>query len=224
MLATKTLSFTPCPADATDLQLKLAVGRAYAAWKALKDRAINPDGEFDPKGRWEPSDDERRECCRSIRSPSVKWPYTILKHCRSVEHVAARFAIPATLLRKRIARENPRPAVFHADHYKAVAMLDDGRLVSVYDGVTEYRLGETLREPCRPGHRGGYYCHPDVEMSNATARRLFPDVSALYGCPRLALIRVRVGGRKIRYSGGKVAFSSVTPVEVVRVRKAVCEW
>jgi hypothetical protein len=211
------LSFTPCPENPTARQTTLAVGRAYAAWRALQDRAIHPDGEFDDKKRWYPSAEERCDCCSSVRSPSAAWPFSLIKHCRSVEHVAARFRVEPSALRKRIRREEPPRPVVHADHYKLVAVVD-GRYLSIFDGRTEYRLGESLREPARPDHGGGFYCHADLDaIVNGPPRRLFPPDSALADAPK-AILRVRVGGRKLCYDGGKVAFSEMTPVAVIEIR------
>lgn len=62
-----------------------------AAYKYLRrrDRREHPEGSFDSVGRWTPSEDEREECCASIRSPSGAYPYSLMQHCRSAEHVAA---------------------------------------------------------------------------------------------------------------------------------------
>jgi hypothetical protein len=213
-MATATLSFTPCPADPTPRQLTLAVNRAYAAWKALQDREIHPEGEFDSKQRWYPAPSERCECCSAIRSPSAAYPFSLIKHCRSVEHVARRFNVPVAALRKRIAKDRPRRQVVHADHFKLVAVVE-GRYFSIYDGTTEYAIGRMLREPARPNHGGGYYCYPAIDdIRSARPHRLFPDESALADAPK-AILKVRVGGRKIKYDNGKVAFSELTPIEVL---------
>lgn len=54
-----------------------------------RDRLEHPEGEFDSAGRWTPSGDERQGCCALIRSPSRAYPYSLMTHCRSAEHVAA---------------------------------------------------------------------------------------------------------------------------------------
>ena len=41
--------------------------------------------------------------------------------------------------------------------FKLVAVDGQGRYVSIYDGVTEYRMGETMTEEVRAGHKGGIY-------------------------------------------------------------------
>ena len=51
-------------------------------------RAKHPEGKFDSAGRWYPTQEERCECCRLVREPSRKWPYSLMCHCRTAEHVA----------------------------------------------------------------------------------------------------------------------------------------
>ena len=63
-------------------------------------RQAHPDGAFDRKGRWYPSESEQRPCCAGIRSPSAAWPHSLNKHCRSVEHVAALTGVEAKALRR----------------------------------------------------------------------------------------------------------------------------
>lgn len=98
-------------------------------------------------------------------------------------------------------------------YFKAVAVADDGRMLSIFDGRTEYRLGETLVEPVRKGHGGGFYVYPSEAL--ATEAEL-PADSMLRRAPR-AIIRVRAEGQYTRYDNHKLAFSRVTPLEVVAV-------
>ncbi|HYE72079.1 MAG TPA: hypothetical protein VEF04_02060 [Blastocatellia bacterium] len=62
-------------------------------YEALQIRTRHPEGEFDSKQRWFPSRSERRHCCESVRTPSAKWPYSLMKHCRSSKHVAEKYGI-----------------------------------------------------------------------------------------------------------------------------------
>lgn len=96
-------------------------------------------------------------------------------------------------------------------YYKAVAVADDGRLLSLFDGETEYRIGETLRERAGQGHTGGYYAYPTIEAARDAA---VPDSSVLRDAPR-AILRVRTEGSYCRYDNGKLAFSALTPLEVI---------
>jgi len=46
--------------------------------------------------------------------------------------------------------------------YKQVALVR-GRFFSIYDGKTEFRLGETLHQPAKSSHSGGYYVYRSSE-------------------------------------------------------------
>jgi hypothetical protein len=65
--------------------MKAKIDELYVA---RKERRAHPDGKFDNAGRWEPSESEKCECCRGIRSPSRAYPYSMVAHCRSRKHVA----------------------------------------------------------------------------------------------------------------------------------------
>jgi len=68
------------------------VARTRAAAQLYLDRASRRDyvpGHFDRGGRWYPADDELQDCCMVIRVPSKRWPYPLLRHCRTQLHVAA---------------------------------------------------------------------------------------------------------------------------------------
>jgi hypothetical protein len=106
---------------------------------ARQNRERHPDGSFDKGGRWYPSEREQRECCAFIRSPSRAWPYSLMKHCRSVEHVAALFDIDPRILRRavRLAKESA------SDSEKAkiaAAIMADPVLLAMQ---AEYLLGKS---------------------------------------------------------------------------------
>lgn len=183
------------------------VDEAIALYRDRRDRRQHPAGSFDKAGRWYPDDDtETQPCCGRIRNPSQAFPYSLMKHCRSAEHVANLTGVPASILRNSVERHREGGE----SYYKAVADLN-GRYFSIFDGETEYRIGETLREPARQSHNGGFYVYPTV----ADARRAaVPRDSALKDAPRV-VVRVRAEGAYCRYANGKLAFSRVTPLEVV---------
>ena len=58
-----------------------------------RDRLSHPEGHTDKGGRWYPSDEERAECCASIREPSRSYPWTFYKHCNSAKHLAALYGV-----------------------------------------------------------------------------------------------------------------------------------
>ena len=68
----------------------------------LKERGAHPVGEFDKAGRWWPV--TRYACCESIRTPSRAYPYSLITHCRTVEHVAHECGYEPTVLRAAVAR------------------------------------------------------------------------------------------------------------------------
>lgn len=68
-------------------QTQNTIQAAVQKFIARRDRQENPNGEFDKKGRWFPSEDEKRDCCR-VRYPSRAFPYSYMTHCRSLKHVA----------------------------------------------------------------------------------------------------------------------------------------
>lgn len=96
------------------------------------------------------------------------------------------------------------------DYYKAVAVTEDGRYVSIFDGATEYAIGVTLHERAQQGHSGGFYAYPTIE---AALDADVPPSSALYRAPRV-ILRVRAEGAYCRYDNGKLAFSRLTPLAV----------
>jgi hypothetical protein len=186
-----------------------ALEAAYRTWRERQDRTAHPAGRKDRSGRWYPADDEYRPCCAQVRSPSRAYPWSLMTHCRSIPHVAALCGVPAAALRAYAQSFQPPAAREGGDsYYKAVAVVD-GRFLSIYDGTTEYRIGETVAQRPRQGHRGGIYVYPSLE---AAAHASVPADSALADAPR-AILRVRAEGIYCRYDN-KLAFGRVTPLEV----------
>ena len=58
--------------------------------------------------------------------------------------------------------------------FKIASLRPDGVPVSVYDGVTEYRIGATLMQRARPGHSGGLYVFRTLPECMAKAAKAFP--------------------------------------------------
>ena len=46
-----------------------------------------PLGKTDNGGRWYPDPEEECSCCKSIRSPTRSYPWSLYKHCKSKKHV-----------------------------------------------------------------------------------------------------------------------------------------
>ena len=94
-------------------------------------------------------------------------------------------------------------------YYKLVAKVN-GRLYSIFDGKTEYVVGQQLYEPVQASHQGGYYVYPSLKEA------IFADVPFNKGGHFLAprtVIKVIAWGNFICYSQGKMAFSYLLPVE-----------
>lgn len=79
----------------------IAAAREYLD---LKSRKIHPDGSFDKQRRWYPDSDEQCDCCKNIRRPSSSYPFSLMMHCRTAEHVANRHGVDAATL-KRAAKK-----------------------------------------------------------------------------------------------------------------------
>jgi len=187
---------------------ELRIEKAYAEWSSRQDRHSHPPGNFDDRSRWYPVADERCTCCDAIRSPSAAYPFSLMTHCRSAEHVASLHDVPASGLRSRIAQDR-RKRQGGDEYFKAVA-VQGNRFLSIFDGETEYRVGETVSDRALQGHGGGIY----VYASEQEARRAqVPRASALRDAPHVVL-RVRAEGAYCRYDNGKLAFSRVTPLEI----------
>lgn len=65
---------------------------------ARRDRRSNPPGTFDKQGRF--YCDEKCDCCKGIRSPSVAYPYSEMLHARTLRHVAKVFKVSEKELRQ----------------------------------------------------------------------------------------------------------------------------
>jgi len=74
--------------------------KAVEEYLNRQSRKTHPEGQFDNKKRWYPAEHEKQECCSYIRSPSAGWPFSLLVHCRTAEHVANLFKVDVTDLRR----------------------------------------------------------------------------------------------------------------------------
>ena len=58
---------------------------ALNAWIFFK-REVRPSGKTDNANRWYPDSTENCACCSRVRSPSRSWPWSLYKHCFTLEH------------------------------------------------------------------------------------------------------------------------------------------
>lgn len=186
--------------------------RAARTFLARRDRTAHPDGNFDKAGRWYPSEAETCDCCSTVRSPSRAHPFSYMVHCRTMKHVANLFGVSVTDLRREVRRLDPERAPASPSreggdrYYKAVKRAADGRLVSIWDDSTEYRLGEEMRQPARQNHGGGFYAYATKSEAESFARSAGVDAPVI--------LRVEGSGQYCRYQS-KLAFSRMVPVEIV---------
>lgn len=170
---------------------------ALDLYLARQDRRSHPDGTFDKKYRWYPSTTEKQACCLGVRSPSAAYPYSLMLHCRSVEHVAALTGVETSDLRKAVRQARPtlKPYSRTDRRFKAVAVVD-GRYYSIYDGKTEYVIGKAQIQKARPEHRGGYYVYATAEAATDAD---VPSGSELEHAPRV-ILEVEAAGTCVEYA------------------------
>jgi hypothetical protein len=77
--------------DAVDIDTQLR--NAAYVYLSRKSRQSHPIGVFDKARRWEPVAPETQNCCGGIRRPSKAYPYSLMTHCRSAEHIANLFGV-----------------------------------------------------------------------------------------------------------------------------------
>lgn len=78
----------------------MTVQEALIVYQNRQDRVAHPAGSFDGARRWYPAESEKCPCCRSIRTPSRTWPFSLMLHCRSIDHVAHLCGVDAKDLRR----------------------------------------------------------------------------------------------------------------------------
>lgn len=95
--------------------------------------------------------------------------------------------------------------------YKQLAIGDDGRLHSVYDG-SEWILGQTRSERAMRNHNGGLYVYEDITQARHAP---FPQSSILADADKV-IAKMTVAGNYCRY-GNKLAFSHATPINICEI-------
>ena len=102
-------------------------------------------------------------------------------------------------------------------YYKAVAVDDSSgvaRFLSIYDGMTQYRIGTDLYQPMDDDDHGetcgGFFCYSTPEeVFNA----IVPSNSVLKNAER-AIIKCAGWGRRRRFPNGKVCLENVRPLSI----------
>ena len=218
--------------DSDKQQQKSRVIAAAIEFNARQARHSHPAGTFDKGNRWYPASGEQCECCESIRSPSRSFPYSLMAHCRTAEHVAHLFDVDLLLL-KRAARalkggvkpDNPDAVPVFDDELKAarkvakprvrrvwkIVALEEGRHVSVYDG-SDWTPGVTRHETAKSGHHGGYYWYRSLGEAVEAAESGEAFRQAWCSGKRLVVLECEAWGRVVAYANGKYASSYLKPV------------
>jgi len=76
------------------------IKQAINEYESLQSRKTNPSGAFDDAGRWYPNESEKCDCCDTIRSPSRKWPYSLMTHCRTLKHICSKHNVDFSEVKK----------------------------------------------------------------------------------------------------------------------------
>jgi hypothetical protein len=144
-----------------------------------------------------------------------------MTHCRTLAHVAALHGVDEKELRAldRATRERKPPQREGGDrYYKAVRLLPDGRMVSLYqrDGKgLEYRVGVTVEDLPRREHNGGIYVYDSVSKAVEIAESWLG--SWMVRDRDFVVMRCRCEGAYCAYGEGpdrKLAFHRVTPLGI----------
>lgn len=102
--------------------------------------------------------------------------------------------------------------------FKAVAKIG-GRYMSIFDGQTEFKLGERIERVPAMGHRGAFFAYESIERAREAS---FPKSSQLLNADRV-LLRVRGNAphAETKRAHGKVMLWAMTPLEEVPLRASV---
>ena len=87
-----------------DKQYQETVDQAAHEFLDRKARRTHPKGGQKSCGKWWPDEDERCDFCALIREPSCAYPWSLMVHCRTAEHLADRMDVDVADVRRR-ARE-----------------------------------------------------------------------------------------------------------------------
>jgi len=115
---------------------------------------------------------------------------------------------------KKVAKEfgiDPKRIIYQG--YKVVA-VKDGKYLSLYDGKTEYKIGELLEQTAKRGHQGGYYVTESL-IDCVEGDIPLPANAVLQRWLHRAILCVEFGGKTIKYKD-KVVASWVRPLYVVK--------
>ncbi len=96
--------------------------------------------------------------------------------------------------------------------FKVVAEVETARFVSIFDGVTQFRIGEKSTRHRMPGRRGAFFVHSTLRGACAQS---FPADAKLLHAPRAVLLVRCEGGEHTPAHGSKRMHSGIEPLRVV---------
>lgn len=76
------------------------IKKAAQEYLDRQSRKSHPSGSFDNGGRWYPSQEEKKDCCEGLRSPSRSYKWSYMTHCRTAKHVANLFSVDVKAMKK----------------------------------------------------------------------------------------------------------------------------
>jgi hypothetical protein len=125
--------------------------------------------------------------------------------------------------------QTAKPTIKTQTAYKLVRVLDDGRMVSLFDNCTEYAIGKRLAQKATEDHGGGYFSYDNVGViwGKWIGRELVPYKGIAWwdaiNC--VALLEVEISGRIVNY-GIKQASTYIKPVKVLEYwqKNVVGSW
>ena len=184
------------------------LANALNEYENRKDLNVDPKGHF-IDGVWLPYSDERQPCCADIKEPTIRYPLSLYRHCRSITHVANMFDVDVRYLQKAYRDAHPphKPCFVPVNAYKAVHITPAGNILSCFDR-SRYEIDKMRIDRAKENFGGGFYCFATPQQAQFTTlppNSLFPT----------HIIRCEMSGRVVRYLGGKMAYSRCKPVEIV---------
>lgn len=84
-------------------EIDRAAQAAYR-YQGLLSRVVSPLGTYDRQSRWTPCEAWDCSGVHHVRSPSKRWPYSLLVHCCTLKHVAWVYSVPTRLVRVALQR------------------------------------------------------------------------------------------------------------------------
>ena len=80
----------------------LRLGKAVMTYLARQAQQVQPEGGYDEAGRWNPAANEIHRCCLAVRDPVRRYPDGMLRHCRTLKHVAQLYDVDEGELRRAL--------------------------------------------------------------------------------------------------------------------------